>query len=96
MGRKPEIRYNRSMEDIESLAELQKHILDQAIKYLKKDGVLVYSTCTIGNIENKESFSYLSAMDNLEVIPIDGKNYIEYVNYIDKTDGFFISKFKKK
>lgn len=95
MGRKPEIRYNRSMEDIKALAKLQRDILNQALKYLKKDGILVYSTCTVGNIENKDNFSYLSAMDDLNVIPIDGKDYIEYVNYIDKTDGFFISKFKK-
>lgn len=95
MGRKPEIRYNRSMDDIKILAELQKDILDQAIKYLKKDGVLVYSTCTIGDIENKDNFLFLSSQDDLEVIAIDGKDYIEYVNYIDKTDGFFISKFKK-
>ena len=95
MGRKPEIRYNRSMDDIKILAELQKDILDQAIKYLKKDGVLVYSTCTIGDIENKENFLFLSSQDDLEVIPIEGKDYIEYVNYIDKTDGFFISKYKK-
>ncbi|WP_394011784.1 16S rRNA (cytosine(967)-C(5))-methyltransferase RsmB [Anaerococcus cruorum] len=95
MGRKPEIRYNRTMDDIKTLARLQKDILDQAIKYLKKDGILVYSTCTVGNIENKDNFSYLSTMDDLEIIPIDGKDYIEYVNYIDKTDGFFISKFKK-
>ncbi len=95
MGRKPEIRYNRSMDDIKILAELQKDILDQAIKYLKKDGVLVYSTCTIGDIENKDNFLFLSSQDDLEVIPIEGKDYIEYVNYIDKTDGFFISKFKK-
>lgn len=95
MGRKPEIRYNRSMDDIKILAELQKDILDQAIKYLKKDGVLVYSTCTIGDIENKDNFLFLSSQDDLELIPIEGKDYIEYVNYIDKTDGFFISKYKK-
>ncbi len=95
MGRKPEIRYNRTMVDIKTLARLQRDILDQAIKYLKKEGILVYSTCTVGNIENKDNFSYLSGKDDLNIIPIDGKDYIEYVNYIDKTDGFFISKFKK-
>lgn len=95
MGRKPEIRYNRTIDDIKTLAKLQRDILDNAIKYLKKDGILVYSTCTVGNIENKDNFSYLSAIDNLKLMPIDGKDYIEYVNYIDKTDGFFISKFKK-
>lgn len=95
MGRKPEIRYNRSIEDIKKLSKLQREILDQSIKYLKKDGVLVYSTCTIGNIENKDNFDYLKNKDNLKLLPLQDKDYIEYINFKDKTDGFFISKFKK-
>ena len=95
MGRKPEIRYNRTIEDIRNLARLQKDILSTAIRYLKTGGRLVYSTCTIGNIENKANFEYLNKQANLEVCPIDGKDYIEFVNYKDQTDGFFISKFKK-
>lgn len=95
MARKPEIRYNRSLEDIRKLAELQREIITNAIKYLKVGGVLVYSTCTIGNIENKENFDYIKKMENMEVIPIDGKDYIEFVSFKENTDGFFISKFKK-
>ena len=95
MGRKAEIRYNRSIEDIKTLAKLQRDILANAVKYLKNGGSLLYSTCTIGSIENKANFEYLRAMNDLELIPIDGKDYIEYVNFEDETDGFFISKFKK-
>ena len=95
MARKPEIRYNRSLEDIKKLAKLQREIITNAIKYLKVGGVLVYSTCTIGNIENKENFDYIKKMENMEVIPIDGKDYIEFVSFKENTDGFFISKFKK-
>lgn len=95
MGRKAEIRYNRSIEDIKILAKLQRDILANAVKYLRTDGKLLYSTCTIGNIENKANFEYLRSMNDLESIPIDGKDYIEYVNFEDETDGFFISKFKK-
>ena len=95
MARKPEIRYNRSLEDIRKLAELQREIITNAVKYLKVGGVLVYSTCTIGNIENKENFNYIKKMENMEVIPIDGKDYIEFVSFKENTDGFFISKFKK-
>lgn len=95
MARKPEIRYNRSLEDIRKLAELQREIITNSIKYLKVGGVLVYSTCTIGNIENKENFNYIKKMENMEVIPIDGKDYIEFVSFKENTDGFFISKFKK-
>lgn len=95
MARKPEIRYNRSLEDIRKLAKLQREIITNAVKYLKVGGVLVYSTCTIGNIENKENFNYIKKMENIEVIPIDGKDYIEFVSFKENTDGFFISKFKK-
>ena len=95
MGRKAEIRYNRSIEDIKILAKLQRDILANAVKYLRTDGKLLYSTCTIGSIENKANFEYLRSMNDLELIPIDGKDYIEYVNFEDETDGFFISKFKK-
>ena len=59
-------------------------------------GVLIYSTCTIGNIENRENFDYIKNMETMEVIPIDGKDYIEFVSFKENTDGFFISKFKKK
>ncbi|WP_044565521.1 16S rRNA (cytosine(967)-C(5))-methyltransferase RsmB [Anaerococcus provencensis] len=95
MGRKAEIRYNRSIEDIKILAKLQRDILANAVKYLKNGGKILYSTCTIGSIENKANFEYLRAMNDLELIPIDGKDYIEYVNFEDETDGFFISEFKK-
>ena len=95
MGRKAEIRYNRSIEDIKTLAKLQRDILANAVKYLKNGGKILYSTCTIGSIENKANFEYLRAMNDLELIPIDDKDYIEYVNFEDETDGFFISKFKK-
>ena len=95
MGRKPEIRYNRSIDDIYNLADLQKNILKNAISYLKERAIIVYSTCTIGNIENLNNFSYLKNHKSLELMPIDGKEYIEYANFLAETDGFFISKFKK-
>lgn len=96
MGRKPEIRYNRTMKDIEDLSKLQKSILDQAIKYLKPAGILVYSTCTIGKLENADNYNYLKNKSNLDHLQIDGKDYLEYINFIEKTDGFFISRFRKK
>lgn len=36
VGRKPEIRYNRSKETIVRLANLQREILENALKYLKR------------------------------------------------------------
>lgn len=95
MDRKPEIRYNRTMEDVKNLSKLQKNILDRAFLYLKPGGRLVFSTCTIGNIENKDNFTYLSKKKRLKNIKINEKEYIEYNSFEDETDGFFITKFEK-
>ena len=95
MDRKPEIRYNRTMEDVISLSKLQKNILDKAFLYLKTGGILVFSTCTIGSIENKDNFNYLSKKKRLKNIKINGKDYLEFNSFEDKTDGFFLTKFEK-
>ena len=95
VGRKPEIRYNRDKETIVRLAKLQKDILNQAIKYLQPGGFLVYSTCTIGPLENRDNFKYLLDRKELDHVKIDRKDFIEYKSFEDMTDGFFISKFRK-
>ncbi len=50
--KKPDLKYNRRAEDIEALCEIQKNILKTASSYVKRGGVLVYSTCTILEEEN--------------------------------------------
>lgn len=96
VGRKPEIRYNRSKETIVRLANLQREILKNALKYVKKGGFLVYSTCTIGPLENRDNFKFLMDKENLGLVDINGEDFIEYKSFETMTDGFFISKFRKK
>lgn len=52
--RKPDIRYRVNKKDSEELAKIQKKILNNAFKYLKPGGKLVYSTCTVGREENED------------------------------------------
>ena len=58
-------------------------------------GYLVYSTCTIGPLENRDNFKFLLEKENLDLISIEGQDFIEYESFKDGTDGFFISKFRK-
>ena len=51
--RKPEIKWNKSSEDIASLAALQHQLLDRVQSLVKPGGTLVYSTCTIAPEENE-------------------------------------------
>lgn len=107
--RKPEIKINKSQNDIESLASLQFKILNIAKEYLKDGGILIYSTCTIGRRENLDiiekflnknpEFSTVSIRDNdksLEEFSTLDDGYIELYPNIHDTDGFFIAKMKKQ
>lgn len=52
---KPEIRWTKSKDDIQELAIIQMGMLENAINLLKKDGVLLYSTCTLTREENQDN-----------------------------------------
>ena len=52
IGHKPDIKLRLKKEDIADLAELQRAILENAVRYVKPGGYLVYSTCTVCRDEN--------------------------------------------
>lgn len=53
IGKKPDIRQKEEAE-IQRLPQIQKSILISSAQYLKKGGVLLYSTCTLNPAENEE------------------------------------------
>lgn len=102
LRRKPEMRYTRQLEDIQELQDIQKEILDNASKQLLKDGILVYSTCTIVDEENSDVVNdFLEKHKDFKLIKvvtdIDNKEDKMVKLYPDdhQTDGFFISAFKR-
>ncbi len=52
IAKKPDLRY-KNLENINDLVKLQYEILSCAKDYIKKDGRIVYSTCTINKAENE-------------------------------------------
>ena len=108
LGRKPEIRYRTSMEDIRSLAALQREILQNVSRYVKPGGRLVFSTCTVTSEENAQNRNWI-----LEHLPFDAADLpleelpeemrgraaggqIQLLPGIDPCDGFYISVFRKR
>ncbi len=89
--RKPDIKWQRKIEDIEDITKIQKNILEYCSKYLRKGGELVYSTCSILKNENedivKEFLNNNKNYEKMEEISI-------FPNQIQ--DGFFICKLHKK
>jgi 16S rRNA (cytosine967-C5)-methyltransferase len=51
--RKPDIKWTRKKEDKNEIVKLQKKILSTSSKYVRKGGIIIYSTCTIEPEENE-------------------------------------------
>ena len=98
-----------SLENIELCAARQKEILANAYLSLKKDGILVYSTCTYAKEENEEVVAwFLNEFADMEQMEIDagfGRCGLETAGMdaskvcrifpMDHGEGHFIAKFKK-
>ncbi|MBQ9957424.1 MAG: 16S rRNA (cytosine(967)-C(5))-methyltransferase RsmB, partial [Clostridia bacterium] len=70
MGRKPDIKY-KNEDEIKDLPEIQYNILENAAKYVKPNGKIVYSTCTILTEENEEVFDrFISSNPHFKAISI--------------------------
>ncbi|MFH1623695.1 MAG: methyltransferase domain-containing protein, partial [Pseudomonadota bacterium] len=54
LRRNPDSKWKKREEHITRLKRLQSSILDNLAGYLKEEGIMVYSTCTITSEENQE------------------------------------------
>lgn len=59
LGNRPVFTTNMSTIELSSLPKLQKKLLDTAVELLKYDGILVYSTCSVLEIENEVNVAYI-------------------------------------
>jgi len=97
-----------TLELVDRSVKTQKELLKKAVKLLKKDGILVYSTCSILKSENEENVKMILEDNTMELVPID-KDLFDGVDLLSTTidgvicvcpsevyEGFFIAKFRKK
>lgn len=92
--RKPEIKFSKTEDDIINLSKLQLDILNNASKYLKDDGILLYSTCSIEPLEDENVIElFLKENQNFSLL---GNGNVKFFPNVDDTDGFFISKLIKR
>ncbi len=105
IGKKPEIKYRKSLDDIKKLQNIQQKMLEQAAKYVKVGGNLVYSTCTLNQFENDmQIVDFLKSHPQFNLVPAaqlttvdlptrDGM--VEIIPGNDWSDGFFIAVLKR-
>lgn len=106
IGKKQDIKYHVTPQSIEELTALQKDILQNVANYVKPDGVLMYSTCTMSPLENEsivkwfcDVFPYkLESVDEYmpEQLRGEGTNgMLQLLPGIHETDGFFFAKLRR-
>lgn len=102
VAKKPEIRY-KDINSAAALPDIQYGILCNAARYLKKGGVMVYSTCTVLPEENEENVKrFLSSHPEFSPVPFNvggltaENGMITLLPHIHGTDGFFICKLIKQ
>lgn len=107
IGKKADIKYRMTSEQMEKLQKLQRQILDKVYRYVKIGGTLIYSTCTVSCMENQENVRWLLDNYPLEPVSLEGcegfemeastlqEGYVQLLPGVDQTDGFFIAKFRR-
>ena len=100
---------NWSIESNQSIADVQKQLIESAFYALKEGGTLVYSTCTLTPVENQAVCQHLldKFSGHIDVIPLThlfenanscatAEGYLHVWPQIYDTEGFFVAKFIKK
>ncbi|CAH2001790.1 unnamed protein product [Acanthoscelides obtectus] len=69
LGKRPQIVNRLSKKEIRSYVPIQRKLFESAVKLLKPNGTLVYSTCTITLAENEAMVAWaLKTFENLKLI----------------------------
>jgi 16S rRNA (cytosine967-C5)-methyltransferase len=107
--RHPDLKWSKSEDDIEKLSELQFQILRASAQYLKRGGVLVYSTCSLEREEDEDvidrflsevsGFELESVADHLpaparELVTPEG--FMRSFPHLHGIDGFFAARLRRR
>lgn len=110
IAKKTDIKYRISKEGMDELSVLSKKILENAVRYLKKNGTLIFSTCTMNKQENEYTRKWL--IEEKGLIPVSIENDLSkeilkedtfemakdghlQLFITDEHDGFYFAKFVK-
>lgn len=107
IGKKQDIKYKMSEKQQQDIIKLQRKILSVVQEYVKPDGVLIFSTCTIGADENQYNIkwfleNYPFRLESLDPYLCDELKsrttkggYIQLLPGIHRSDGFFIARLRR-
>ncbi len=102
LSKKPDIKWKKDMLDIRRMNQLQFNLLVKASSLVKKDGAIVYSTCSIEPEENIEivkkflnenpHFILKNAAEEFPGEIVDENGCIQTLPHVHQMDGAFAAK----
>lgn len=106
MGKKRDIKCRLTADSLKEVCKLQRQILETVWRYVKKDGILMYSTCTINKEENEKQVQWIVENLPFEVVSIkeelpeevradEGEYGLQLLPGVHETDGFFLCKLRR-
>jgi 16S rRNA (cytosine967-C5)-methyltransferase len=108
LRRRPEVRWRRTLQDLRELTQLQRELIESAVRALKVGGVLGYATCSPHLAETSIQVSDLKrkhlTMEQLDVsayLPTNLENSerdmaMSLWTHRSDTDAMYLALFKKK
>lgn len=108
--RHPEIINTKTLSDVKKLASLQEKLLIKASSFVKQNGILLYSTCSLSKKEGELQIkNFIKNNDNYKILPINlsginnsitKEGFIRVLpQHFDDflgADGFFIASLQRK
>lgn len=108
LRRRPEVRWRRTLQDLRELTQLQRELIESAVRALKVGGVLGYATCSPHLAETSIQVSDLKrkhlTMEQLDISPYLPTNLenserdmaMSLWTHRSDTDAMYLALFKKK
>jgi len=107
LHRHADARWRQTPEEPYKLAKTQVEILERATQWIKPEGVIVYSTCTLHPAENEEVITqFLENHPDWQIVPPDANNpaayfvsdqgWVKVLPHEHDMDGFFMAKLQTR
>ncbi|MBR5248490.1 MAG: 16S rRNA (cytosine(967)-C(5))-methyltransferase RsmB [Lachnospiraceae bacterium] len=90
IGKKRDIKYHVTPESLGEITKLQKAIVSASWQYVKPEGILLYSTCTVRREENEEMCRWIC-----ENFPFTMEESRQLFPGEDDCDGFFYARLRR-
>ena len=107
IGKKQDIKYRVTGQSLQDIVKLQREIVRNVAQYLKPEGVMMYSTCTMNPEENEKMVEWICREFAMETVgmqaelpdalkPLGEKGFLQLLPGIHETDGFFIARLRRR